>query len=222
MKKLLLIGGSATVLLLCILFGAFFAGPLLASAHGTQSAASTPAANSYCQQFLQDLAHRLNVPVTTFEQDKQAAREDVLAQMVKDGKLTQAQADKIKQRLETHTACANAGKGLGKQGRGILNSLFKKYQPALLNAVAQGLHLNASQLQADLHNGQTLSQVAQAQKISDSQLHTIVMNAVQSTLNQARQAGDITQVQATMFMQFLQKHPGLVNRILHHKLTKKA
>lgn len=221
-KKIFLIGGGATLLLLSILFGAFFAGPLLASARGnTPSApsASPAAANPYCQQYLQDLAKRLNVPVSTLEQDQKAAKEDILAQLVKDGKLTQAQANAIKQRLESRQACS--GKGRAWWENGILRQALKKYQSTLLSEVASGLHLSAGQLQSDLQNGQTLSQVASAQKVSEGQLRTIVLNAVQSTLDKARQAGDITQSQETAFLQFLQKHPGLVERVLHHSFAKK-
>src|SRR6266487_3414133 len=101
MKKLtIFIFGGAALLLLAILFGAFFAGPLLAMANGSQTAAGTPTAtNPYCQEYLQDLAQRLNVSVSTLQQDKLASTEDVLNQLVKDGKLTQSQADAIKQRL---------------------------------------------------------------------------------------------------------------------------
>ncbi len=222
-KKIFLMSGGTALLLLSILCGAFFAGPLLASAHGTTPSAAaaigTSTPNPYCQQYLQDLAKRLNVPVSTLEQDQKAAKEDILAQLVKDGKLTQAQADAIKQRLESHQACSGKGHLWG--DRGILRQTFKKYASTLLTNVASGLHLSASQLQSDLQNGQTLSQVASAQKVSESQLHTIVLNAIQSTLDKARQAGDITQSQETAFLQFLQKHPGLVERVLHHSFAKK-
>lgn len=210
------------MLLLGILFGAFFASPLIASAHGTTpstAAATSPSANSYCLQDLQDLAKRLNVPLSTLEQDQKAAKEDILAQLVKDGKLTQAQANTIKQRLESHQACSS--KGNAWWDKGVLRQVLKKYKTTLLNGVASGLHLSASQLQSDLQKGQTLSQIASAQKVSASQLHTIVLNAVQNTLNQARQAGDITQSQGDAFLQFLQKHPGLIDHLLHHKFAKK-
>lgn len=220
-KKFLLIGGGATLLLLGLLFGAFFAGPLLASASGTTStsATSTPAANAYCQQYLQDLANRLHVSEATFEQSSLAAKEDVLAQLVKDGKLTQAQADAIKKRLASHTSCSVPGKA--KVEIGILRSMLKKYAPTLLNQVASGLHLSANQLQSDLQNGQTLTQIAQTQKVSASQLKTVVLNAVKSTLDQAQKAGDITSSQATTFLQFLQKHPAVVKHILNHKFSQK-
>jgi len=222
-KKILVISGGATLLLLSILFGAFFAGPLLASAHSTTpsttATTSTATTNPYCQQYLQDLAQRLNVPVSTLEQDQKAAKEDILTQLVKDGKLTQDQANAIKQRLESHQACS--GKGNAWWDHGILRQTLKQYESTLLNEVASGLHLSASQLQSDLQNGQTLVQVAKAQNVSESQLHTIVLNAVQSTLTQAEKAGAITQSQESAFMTYLQKHPGVVNRWLNHIFTKK-
>src|SRR5215469_5632031 len=115
MKKILLIGGGSALLLLCTLFGAFFAGPLLASARNGQTntaASTTPTTNPYCEQYLQDLANRLGVSVSTLQQDKLGAAEDVLAQLVKDGKLTQNEAKQIEQRLESHKACTGNGRGL--------------------------------------------------------------------------------------------------------------
>ncbi len=115
MKKVLLMGSGSALLLLCLLFGAFFASPLFASARsGPTKTAPTPAptapthtatTNPYCQQYQQDLAKRLGVPVSTLQKDSLAAAEDVLAQLVKDGKLTQSQANRIRSRMESHKAC---------------------------------------------------------------------------------------------------------------------
>ncbi len=154
-KKIFLIGGGSALLLLCMIVGAFFAGPLLASAHGTQSAVqatSTPASTNYCQQYLQDLAQRLNVSVAIFEHDRTAAKEDMLVQLVKDGKLTQAQANAIKQRMASHQVCSGKGQGAGLE-RNILRLTLMQYCSTLLNQIAQGLHLSTTQLQADLQKG---------------------------------------------------------------------
>src|SRR6516164_7968000 len=172
MKKILMIGGGSTLLLLCIAFGAFFAGPLLASARSGQTttpAASTPTAtNPYCQQYLQDLAKRLGVPVSTLQQDKLASAEDVLAQLVKDGKITQNQANQIKQRLESHQACSGNGQGLF--GRAVTLQSLKQCLPTLATQVAQGLHMNAAQLMSQLQSGKSLSDIATAQGVSSTQL----------------------------------------------------
>jgi polyhydroxyalkanoate synthesis regulator phasin len=216
MKKVLFIGGGSALLLLCILFGAFFAGPLLASARGGQTSAvssSTPAAtNPYCQQYLQDLANRLGVPVSTLQQDKLAAAEDVLAQLVKDGKLTQNQANQIKQRLESHKACSGNGRSLW--GRGVAMQALKQYLPNVANQVAQGLHMNVDQLKTQLQAGKSLSDIASAQGVSSSQLQTLVTSAIQNAVNKAVSDGNLTQQQATNFMQMLQSHAGFLDRLL--------
>lgn len=223
MKKVLVIAVGAALLLSAILFGAFFAGPLFASAQSTQSqssAAGTPTAqtNQYCEQYLQDLARRLNISVTTLQQDKLSAREDVIAQMVKDGKLTQSQANAIIKQLESHQACTG---NKGALGLHVVVSSLRQYLPQMESQVAQGLHVSTTQLQSDLKSGMSLAQIAKQQNVTAAQLTTIVQNAIQSAVNQAVHDGNLTQAQATSFTQYLQKHPGIVNHILTGHLTGK-
>ena len=224
LKKIFLIVGGSVFLVGAIMFGAFFAGPMLASAHTGQSnttATGTPttATNTYCEQYLQDLAKRLGVSVSTLQQDKLSAREDVLAQMVKDGKLTQSQATAIQQRLQSHQACTGKGNGVG---RGIVLGSLKQYLPTIESQVAQGLKLNSSQLTADLKNGQSLDQIATAQGVTSAQLHTLVLNAVQSAVNQAVKDGNLTQAQANAFMTGLQQHPDILDRLFGRQFHAKA
>ena len=222
MKKIFWIVGGSVFLVGAMLFGAFFAGPMFASAKTNQStttAAATPTTNTYCEQYLQDLAGKLNVSASTLQQDKLSAREDVLAQMVKDGKLTQSQATAIEQRLQSHQACTGKGHGVG---RGIVLSSLKQYLPNVENQVAQGLKLTSSQLTADLKNGQSLNQIATAQGVSSAQLHTLVLNAVQSAVNQAVKDGKLTQTQATNFITALQKHPAILNHLFNKHVHAKA
>jgi polyhydroxyalkanoate synthesis regulator phasin len=222
MRKLLFIGGGSALLLLAILFGAFFAGPLFASAssksgQAANSASASTTTNPYCEQYLQDLANRLNVSVSTLQKDKLAAAEDVLAQLVKDGKLTQKEADAIKQRLESRQPCT--GKGDHFERAGVMNAMTQQLHDNA-NQVAQGLNLSVTQLKADLQSGQSLNQIAAAQHVSSDQLHTIVTNAIQNALNKAVNAGDITQSQENTFMQFLQNHRQLLNNLLNRHFNK--
>jgi polyhydroxyalkanoate synthesis regulator phasin len=213
MKKLLLIGGGTLLLLLAILFGALFAGPFFASARSGQSASATPSTtNPYCQQFQQDLAHRLGVSVSTLQQDRKGAFEDTLAQMVKDGKLTQSQADAIKARVESRQPCT--GKDMF-AARGFAKQIALKYLPDLANQVAQGLHLSVAQLQAQVQSGKSLSDIATAQHVSFTQLQTLVTNAIQSELNKAVSNGDLTQQQASMITQRLQQNSQFLSRLLN-------
>jgi polyhydroxyalkanoate synthesis regulator phasin len=217
-RKILLIGGTIALLTLGIVLGAFFAGPLFASANNsssnTQTAAASPTAtpNKYCEQYYNDLAKRLGVSVSTLQQDQQAAKEDVLAQLVKDGKLTQQQADEIKKRIESHQACTGRGPGIGQH---LAMQVLHKYLPDIANEVAQGLHISTSDLKADLQSGMSLHDIAVKQHVSDSDLQTIVTNAIQHALNKAVKAGDLTQQQADQIKQQLQAHPEILNRLLN-------
>ncbi|HJT59334.1 MAG TPA: hypothetical protein VJ761_22695 [Ktedonobacteraceae bacterium] len=216
MKKLILIGGGTLLLLGAMVAGAFLAMPLFASAQSktlTAAPATSAATNPYCEQYLQDLANRLHVSVSTLQGDKLAAAKDVIAQMVKDGKLTQSEANTIEQRLSNHQACT--GNGPVRVGNRLVLHALKSYLPDIENQVAQGLHLTSAQLTAQLQSGKSLSDIATAQHVTASQLHTIVVNAIQSALNKAVAAGNLTQQQATTFMQKLQSHPQILNRILH-------
>ena len=219
-KRTIFIFGGAALLLLAILFGAFFAGPLLAMANGSQTATGTPpATNPYCKQYLQDLAQRLNVSVSTLQQDKLASIEDVLNQMVKDGKLTQSQANAIKQRLTSHRACS--GNRVHWQ-RAIIHQFLAKYRSDLASGVAQGLHLSTNQLVTALKSGKSLNNIATSQHFTSAQLHTIVLNAAHDALNKAVSAGDLTQAQSGSISQFLQKHPQFLDHLLNQHYGKKG
>jgi polyhydroxyalkanoate synthesis regulator phasin len=223
MKKLILIGAGAVLLLGVMVVGAMSAFPMFASAQSntiTATPTSTPTPNPYCEQYLNDLANRLHVSVSTLQQDKLAAMRDVLARMVKDGTLTQKQANAIQQRLQTHQACT--GMGMNRMEVKLVMRALQGYTSQITDQVASQLHLTPSQLQAQLRSGKSLSDVAAAQHVSSAQLHAIVMNAVQNALNKAVSNGDVTKQQANTFMQALQSHPEFVDHILHARYHGKA
>jgi AraC-like DNA-binding protein len=91
---------------------------------------------------------------------------------------------------------------------------LKQYLPAAANQVAQGLHMTVDQLKTQLQAGKSLSDIATAQGVSSSQLHTLVTNTIQTTLNKAVSDGNLTQQQATDLMQKLQSHPEFLDRLL--------
>jgi predicted transcriptional regulator len=218
MKKVLIIGGGSTLLLLAILFGAFFAGPLLASANNTATTSGASTKQQYCSQYQQDLAKRLGISESQLQQNNQAALADVLAQMVKDGKLTQARADKIKQRVASHPNCA----GLVGLGKGLtVKQLVNKYHTDFITQVAQGLNMKSDDLTSQLQAGKSLMDIAATKNVSTDQLRTIATNAINSILKKAVSDHNLTQAQADHITQSMQKNPQALNRLLNaHKRTK--
>jgi len=91
---------------------------------------------------------------------------------------------------------------------------LKQYLPKVANQVAQGLHMNVDQLKTQLQAGKSLSAIATAQGVSSSQLQTLVTSAIQNAVNKAVSDGNLTEQQATNFMQMLQSHAGFLDRLL--------
>jgi polyhydroxyalkanoate synthesis regulator phasin len=221
MKKLILIGGGMLLLLGAMVVGALFAFPMFASAQSntrTATPSTTTATNPYCGQYLQDLATRLHVPTSTLQRQSLAAARDVLARMVKDGRLTQKQANAIVQQFQNPQLCSN--QALARAETALVLYSLRGYLPEITNDVASGLHLTPAQLKAQLKSGKSLNEVAEEQHVSSAQLRTIVIDAVQRALNKAVTAGDVTQQQATTFMQYLRSNPRILNHILnaHHAM----
>lgn len=222
MKKWLLIGGGAAVLVLSIVVGALFAGPLFASANANTPAAGTPTAtkNQYCDLFEQSLAKRLGVSVSMLQQDRQGAFGDVLAQLVKDGKITQAQADQITKRLASHPLMDCSGLNAGRFVNFGSGQFLNKYRTAIFSEVAQGLKLTPDQLMTQLKSGQSLNDVAQAQHVSQTDLRNLLSKAITDQLSKAVSAGDLTQAQANAYQQMLQQHPQLLDKLLNQHFGK--
>ena len=218
MRKIVLIGGGCLLLVAGIVFGAFFASPLIASAHPAQSAANTPSAanQQYCQLYNQDLAKSLGVSVATLQQDRQNAHKDVLAQMVKDGKITQAQANSIEQQLGKSQQSCHFDRVELRQATQYL----RQHSSDVLNQVAQGLHLTSSQLTSQLQSGKGLKAIAKAQNVSASSLRTIITNAINNTLNQGVSSGQLTKDEETTFQQYWQQHPRLLLAGIAHNKKK--
>lgn len=218
MKKLILVGGML-LLLGAMVIGTFFAIPTFASARSntsTPTPSTTTATNPYCGQYLNDLASRLHIPASTLQQESLAAAKDVLARAVKDGRLTQKQANAIVQQLQNPQLCSD--QALARAENGLVLYTLRGYLPGITDDVATGLHLTSAALKAQLQSGKSLSEIATAQHVPDSQLRTIVTDAVQSALNKAVGAGDVTQQQSTTFMQGLRSNPKILDHILnaHH------
>ncbi len=160
--------------------------------------ASPTASKNYAQTFIDKLAGILHLtPAQTTDALKQAQLQTV-DQMLKDGQITQQQADAMKARI-------NAGQGLGFgfggrhggfggfKGNG---ALMQSLTTAELNAAASALHMSTADLRSALKSGKSLSAIETQQKVSDSVVKTAMKNAAKGVLDNAVKAGTITQAQA--------------------------
>ncbi len=175
-------------------------GPVAASssaARTTSPATGATKAQTYCQDFAKNFASKLG---KTQDQVNAAAR-DAFKQTLKDavtkGDLTQAQADKMLARMPAGNACAATLDRIGAAAKAKAAGALQQYMQAYLAAAASALHLagGADELKADLKQGQSLSQIAAKQGVSEGDFKTSVVNALKPQLDQAVTDKKITQTQ---------------------------
>jgi len=182
--------------------GAFLAATASPSPGASGASGARAAA---CQDFLGHLASQLGVSGDKLDAAAIAAGKQTIDDQVKAGKLTQAQADKIEAKLSADNLCR-----LGAGAREKAVAAIKAY----VSAAASALGVSEAQLTADLKAGQTLSQVAQAQGVSEDQFKSKVVAALKPELDAAVTAGKITQAQEDKLLAKLQDgDPPLWNHV---------
>jgi len=162
--------------------------------------ASPTTSKNYAQVFVDKLAGILHLtPTQTTDALKQAQLQTV-DQMLKDGQITQQQADAMKARINAGQGLGPIG-GFGRHGGGFggfkgNGALMQSLTTAQLNAAASALHMSTASLQSALRSGKSLTDLETQQKVSDSAVKTAMKNAAKGVLDNAVKAGTITQAQA--------------------------
>jgi hypothetical protein len=155
------------------------------------------------QSILADAAQRLNVSPEALRSALGAAEAAQLDQAVKDGKLTQAQADAIKARRQQSGRVLggpgadgdHGGPGFGHGARG-----------GLLDAAATALGLKPADLLTRLRAGTSVADVAKQQGKTVADVKAAVTDAVTKQLDADVQAGRITAAERTAELDELSSH----------------
>lgn len=181
---------------------------------------SGPTTTDIGNTFWTQLAAKLGVSLDTLKADAIQVRKDMLDQAVKDGRITQAQADQLKQKLDANGLIAPIfiGPGGGRFGPGLRGP--KSGQPlapgttprgvgprgfgfrfgfgsAELEAAAKSLNLSAADLVTQLRGGKTLADVAKAQNVDQAVVKQAIIDARKAQIERELTDGLITQAQAT-------------------------
>jgi AraC-like DNA-binding protein len=162
----------------------------------TQKSSPTPPDRAAEQKaFLDDVAGRLHVSADQLTRAIKGAARDRVDAAVKAGRLTQAQADRIKQRIEQANALPLAGGP--RLGPGVLG-LHRGFGPgADLRAAASYLGLTPQGLFAALRAGKSLADVASDRGKSVAGLKAALKAAATSRLDAAVKAGRLTDAERT-------------------------
>jgi len=173
-------------------------GALLAGGTGAAIAAvSSKDDRSEAEQaVLDNAAKRLNVTPDQLRDALSQAQDAQLDQAVKDGKLTQKQADAIKARRKADGHVLGGpgfgGPGFGHGPFGKILGLRGQVMPDL----AKALGISDAQLRAQLRAGKSIADIAKAQGKSLDDVRASLKADAKTALDKAVKDGDLTQKQA--------------------------
>lgn len=161
---------------------------------------------------LSDAAQRLNVTPDELRSALEGAFGDQLDQAVKDGKLTQQQADQLKQQIARDGLPLGGPMGPGGPHRGLAFGFRGPDGPghgpfgAGLDAAASYLGLTEAQLARQLHSGRSLADIARAQGKSVDGLEQALLDAASTQLDRAVSDGKLTSEQRDRILSELRAH----------------
>ena len=165
---------------------------------------ASAASSTVCSNFMKHFAVDIGKSQAEINAAFQKAVGETLADEVKSGQITQAQADAIKKKLAGQSPCtlpSTAPKHAG--GDKALGAYLQQY----MAAAASALGITQTQLTTDLKNGQSLSQIAAAQHVTEADFRTKVIAALKPTLDQAVKDKKVTSAQEQEIVTRLQTGP---------------
>jgi hypothetical protein len=161
--------------------------------------------NANAQAFKQAFAQALGVDESKLDSAYATAVGTVVDQAVKDGKLTQAQADKIKAQAKNGFQGGFGFFGRGFGGPGPVNGAkpampmmgaFGNYIQTVFDTAASTIGITSAQLKTEMQGGKSIAQVAQAHNVDLAKVKSAVLAAVKTNLDQAVKDSKLTQAQA--------------------------
>jgi len=149
------------------------------------------------QAVLNDAAKQLGVEPSALSAALKKALENRVDDAVAAGRLTKAQGDELKQRIESGDMPLFGGPGPGFHHHGPFGGL---------DAAATYLGLTDAQLRTQLESGRSLADVAKAQGKTVDGLVQAMVDAAKKKLDAAVAAGRLTQSRADSILSELESH----------------
>jgi hypothetical protein len=186
----------------------------LAVVGGGAAAVAATGSGSRGSDFLDSVAKHLGVSPQKLKDATKAAAIDQVNADLAAGRITQAQADALKKRIEAGDGVLGApggpgfGHGPGGPG-GPGGGRPGLARPAIANeiaAAAKYLGLTEADLRAKLRDGQSLADVAKAQSKDVAGLKTAILDAAKTDLDKAVADKKLTQSQADDIYNALKSH----------------
>jgi hypothetical protein len=174
---------------------------------GGAAIAAAQGSSSPGQSFLDSVAKHLGISSQKLEDATKAAAVDQVDAALKEGKITKAQADELKARIQAGEFPPFAGPLFGPRF-----GHFHRGGPPLfgekLSAAADYLGLTEAELRTKLNTGQTLADIAKARGKSVDGLKQAILDEAEKKLGQLVEDGELTQAEADEMLARMKAHIG--------------
>ena len=181
----------------------------------------------YEQSFMNAFATRLGITVDKVKEAFSGAFGDTLDQVVKDGRITQAEADQMKSDFTNRLDQGNLpgfllpfgfkrGPGFGPMGfgpKGLGEGFMDKRGGFNLASFAKALNMTEADLHTELQSGKSIATIATEKSVDLAQVKTSVLADFKTQLDQAVAAGKLVQTMADqIYNQFSTNFDTIVNQ----------
>jgi hypothetical protein len=191
---------------------ALLAAALVVGGGGAAIAATQGSPPSGVSSYLEGVAKHLGVSTDELEDAMKAAALDEVDAAREDGRLTQEEADALKERIESGELPPFFGMFLGPR----LEGGFEHFPPRLpfhghfffeekLSTAADYLGLTEDELEERLNEGDALAEVAEAEGKSADGLVQALLAEARERIEQAVEDGDLTQSEADDLLEGLEE-----------------
>jgi hypothetical protein len=175
---------------------------------GGAAIAASGDSSSPGRSFLDSVARHLGISSQKLEDATKAAAIDQVDAALKDGRITQAEADALKQRIESGDFppffAPFFGPRFGPDFEDHGGPPF--FFGEKLSSAAEYLGLTEAELRAKLNEGQTLAEIANAQGKSVAGLEDSMLKATKAKLDQLVEDGRLAQAEADEMYDRFQSH----------------
>jgi hypothetical protein len=172
---------------------------------GGAAIAAAQGSSSSGQSFFDSVARHLGISSQKLEDATKAAAVDQVDAALKAGKITQAQADELKARIQSGEFPPFAGPLFGPRF-----GHFHRGGPPLfgekLSAAADYLGLTEAELRTKLNDGRTLANIARARGKSVDGLKQAILDEAEKNLDQLVEDGELTRAEADAMLTRMKSH----------------
>jgi hypothetical protein len=179
---------------------------------GGAAIAAAQGSSSSGQSFLDSVARHLGISSQKLEDATKAAAVDQVDAALKAGKITQAQADELKARIQSGEFPPFAGPLFGPR-LGPFHGGGPPLFGEKLSAAADYLGLTQAELRTKLNDGRTLANIAKARGKSVDGLKQAILDEAEKNLDQLVEDGELTRAEADAMLARMKSH---IDDLVHH------